>query len=331
MLAHAVGWPVVEGGSARITDALLAEITAAGGELHTGRWIADLGELPPARVTLLDVTPAPAAASSPASGCRRATAGRSGASATGPGVCKVDWALERAGALGGARSAARAATVHLGGTLEEIAPQRGRGGRRAPPASARSASPCSRAWSTPAARPTGQQTFCAYCHVPPGSTVDMSERIEAQIERFAPGFRDLVLARSTVTAAETERHNPNYVGGDINGGAATLAQTIFRPTVSPAPLRHAAARRLPVLLLDAPGRRRARHVRRGRRACRTARAHFFVTVSATAAVPAPRSRSLPAHWATKSVLTRTPGSTSEKLPLEVTMTDLECHAPPSVA
>ena len=91
----------------------------------------------------------------------------------------------------------------------------------------------------PARAPEGAQTFYAYCHVPAGSTVDMTDRIEAQVERFAPGFRDLVLARHTVDAVQVERENPNYVGGDINSGAATLAQTIMRPTIGLRPYRTA--------------------------------------------------------------------------------------------
>ncbi len=229
VLAHAVGWPVVQGGSARITDALLEEISAAGGGLHTGRWIADLDELPRAKVTLLDVTPRQllemAGGRLPAR-YRRAL----GRFRYGPGICKVDWALS--GAVPWAAEACRGApTVHLGGTLEEIARSEAdvAAGRHSDHPFCISVQPCV---VDPGRAPEGCQTFYAYCHVPAGSTVDMTERIEAQIERFAPGFRDLVLARNTVTAQQTAHHNPNYVGGDINGGAATLAQTIFRPTVS---------------------------------------------------------------------------------------------------
>ena len=234
VLAHAVGWPVVEGGSARIADALLDEISAAGGELHTGRWIADLGELPPARVTLLDVTPRQllemAGDRLPAR-YRRAL----GRFRYGPGICKVDWALS--GAVPWTAEVCRATpTLHPGGTLEEVARSESdvAAGRHSNHPFCIAVQPCV---VDPGRAPEGCQTFYAYCHVPAGSTVDMSERIEAQIERFAPGFRDLVLARTSVTAAETERHNPNYVGGDINGGAATLAQTIFRPTVGLRPYR----------------------------------------------------------------------------------------------
>ena len=147
----------------------------------------------------------------------------------GPGVCKVDWALS--GPVPWEAEACRAAgTVHLGGTFEEVAAAEAEvaAGRHPERPFCIVAQPgvvdATRA-------PQGRQTLWAYCHVPAGSRTDMTARIEAQIERFAPGFRDLVLARTCKTAAETEEMNPNYVGGDISGGMATLRQTIFRPTV----------------------------------------------------------------------------------------------------
>ena len=236
MLAHAVGWPVVEGGSARITDALLRELAAAGGELQVGRPIATLQELPSAPITLLDVTPRQLlelARGRLPSRYRRAL----GRFRYGPGVCKVDWAL--AGPVPWtAETCRRAATIHLGGTLEEIAHSEAQVAAGAHPQRpfCIAVQPCV-ADSTRA--PEGRQTFYAYCHVPAGSTHDMTARIEAQIERFAPGFGDLVLDRHSVTAAQTEAHNPNYVGGDINGGAATLRQTILRPAPGLHPYRTA--------------------------------------------------------------------------------------------
>jgi phytoene dehydrogenase-like protein len=234
VLAHTVGWPVVEGGSARITDALTRELTAAGGELHTGRWITDLDELPRARTTLLDLTPRQLLELTG----RRLPARYSKALRRfqyGPGVFKMDWALD--GPVPWEAEACRATpTLHIGGTFEEIA--RGESdvaaGRHCERPFCIAVQPCV---VDPTRAPEGRHTFYAYCHVPAGSTVDMSERIEAQIERFAPGFRDRVLARNSVTAVGTERHNPNYVGGDINSGAATLRQTIFRPTASLRPYR----------------------------------------------------------------------------------------------
>ncbi|MGO9489407.1 MAG: phytoene desaturase family protein [Solirubrobacteraceae bacterium] len=234
MLAHAVGWPVVEGGSARITQALLDELERAGGSLRTGRWVGDLDQLPSARATLLDLTPRQlldlAGGRLPS---RYAAALRR--YRYGPGICKVDWALS--GPVPWSAQACRETpTIHLGGTFEEIA--RGEAevarGRHPERPFCIAVQPC---LLDPGRAPQGQQTFYAYCHVPSGSTVDMAERIEAQLERFAPGFRELVLARASVTAAESERLNPNHVGGDINAGAATLRQTVFRPTLSAHPYR----------------------------------------------------------------------------------------------
>jgi phytoene dehydrogenase-like protein len=234
MLAHTVGWPVVQGGSARITDALAGALRARGGALHTGRWIGDLGELPAARITILDVTPRQLLAL----GGSRIAPGRARALRRfryGPGICKVDWALS--GPVPWTADACRAtATVHVGGTFEEVALSESEvaAGRHAERPFCIVVQQCV---VDPGRAPAGQHTLYAYCHVPAGSTVDMRPRIEAQIERFAPGFRELILAGASVTAAETEAHNPNYVGGDINGGAATLRQTVFRPTPGPHPYR----------------------------------------------------------------------------------------------
>lgn len=234
VLAHAVGWPVVEGGSARIADVMVAEIEAAGGAVHTGQWVKGLDELPRAKVTLLDVSARQllelAGDRLPAryeKALRRFK--------YGPGIFKMDWALS--GPVGWEAEACGATpTLHIGGTLEEIARSESEvaAGRHSERPFCIAVQPCV---VDPTRAPVGQHTFYAYCHVPAGSTVDMSERIEAQIERFAPGFRDLVMARNSVTAADTERHNPNYVGGDINSGAATLRQTVFRPTISLRPYR----------------------------------------------------------------------------------------------
>ncbi len=226
VLAHSVGWPVVEGGSSAIADALIAELTSLGGRVSTGRTIGRLDELPRARVILLDVTPRQLvglAGGTLAGGYLRAL----DRFRYGPGVCKIDLAL--AGPVPWDALACReTATVHVGGTAAEIARSEaevaaGRHPRRpfcivAQPSVV-----------DPSRAPEGKHTLWAYCHVPPGSPADMSDRIEAQIERFAPGFRDLVLARAVRTAAQLERHNPNYVGGDINAGAGTLRQTLLRP------------------------------------------------------------------------------------------------------
>jgi phytoene dehydrogenase-like protein len=234
MTAHVGGWPVVAGGSSRLVDALEAELTGAGGTVHTGRWIKEVMDLPTARVTLFDTSPQTLAAVAgerlPAS-YRRAVARFQ----NGPGICKVDWAL--AGPVPWiAEECRRAATVHVGGTFEEVA------SAEADVAAGRHAERpyCIVVQASivdPTRAPAGQATLWAYCHVPNDSDVDMTSRIEAQIERFAPGFRDLIIARSTSNARDSELHNPNYVGGDINGGAGTLRQTLFRPAMRWNPYR----------------------------------------------------------------------------------------------
>ncbi len=226
MLAHHAGWPVVQGGSGRLTDAMVGELESLGGTVVTGQWISSLRDLPPARVTMLDVTPRQVATIAgpdlPAGYARALTRFR-----YGPGIFKIDWALS--GPVPWTAEACQSAgTVHLGGSLPEIASAEAEvtAGRHPERPFCIVAQPGvvdpSRAWA-------GRQVLWGYCHVPIGSTIDMTARIEAQIERFAPGFRDLVVARATRTAAEIESYNPNYIGGDINGGQATLWQTLFRP------------------------------------------------------------------------------------------------------
>ncbi len=233
-MAHAVGWPVVEGGSGRIVDALVEELESLEGEVVTGRWIANLDEIPKAKSILFDLTPrqfVDIAGDRLSSRARRAYSRFE----YGPGVCKVDWALS--GSVPWTAEVCRATvTVHVGGTFEEVAASEATvaAGRHPERPYCIVAQP---GVVDPTRSPEGQHTLWAYCHVPSGSTVDMTDRIEAQIERFAPGFGDLVLARRTTTAAEEERHNPNYIGGDINAGAGTLRQTMFRPTMRWNPYR----------------------------------------------------------------------------------------------
>jgi phytoene dehydrogenase-like protein len=225
--AHSVGWPVAEGGSAAITGALVAELTSLGGQVETGRWVRSLDSLPRARAVLLDVTPRQLIS---LAGDRLGAAHRGALQRFryGPGACKVDWALS--GPVPWQAAACReAGTVHLGGTFEEVA----RSESEVAAGKVPERPYCIVAQPgvvDPTRAPAGKQTLWAYCHVPAGSTADMADRIEAQIERFAPGFRDLILARAVRTAAGMEQYNPNYVGGDINSGAGTLRQTIFRPT-----------------------------------------------------------------------------------------------------
>lgn len=233
-LAHLVGWPVVRGGSGMLAGAMVARLRALGGEAVTGVRVRDLAQIPKAAIVLLDLIPRHfldiAGDRLPAGYRRRLARFR-----LGPGVFTMHWALDgpvpwRDPAVG------TAGTVHLGGTLEEIALSeaemaRGRHPRHpyvllAQPTVA-----------DPTRAPAGRHTLWAYCHVPPGSPVDMSEVIEAQIERFAPGFRDRVLARYARGPAALERHNPNLAGGDICGGHAGLGQFLFRPVPSLRPWR----------------------------------------------------------------------------------------------
>jgi phytoene dehydrogenase-like protein len=226
--AHAGGWPVTEGGSARLVESLLSEIADAGGVVHTGRWIKQLSDLPEARATLFDTSTETmvAVAGERLSARYRRAVGRF---QHAPGVCKVDWALSGP-VPWSAPECRRAVTVHVGGTFEEVARAEADvlAGRHPERPFCIVVQP---SVVDPTRAPKGASTLWAYCHVPNGSTIDMTSRIEDQIERFAPGFKDLVLARSTSTAMDGERHNPNYVGGDINGGAGTLRQTVFRPTM----------------------------------------------------------------------------------------------------
>jgi phytoene dehydrogenase-like protein len=228
VLAHAVGWPVVEGGSQAVVDVMAATLREWGGEIVTGQWVSSLDQLPPARAVLLDVAPAQLA---DITGDRLTQRHRAALRRFryGPGVCKVDWTLS--GPVPWLDDECRrAGTVHVGGTFEQVASAEAdvAAGRHPDRPFVLAVQP---SVVDPSRAPAGRQVLWAYCHVPASSTVDMTDAIEAQIERFAPGFRDLVVARSTLTAADEEEMHPNYIGGDINVGAATLRQMLFRPTV----------------------------------------------------------------------------------------------------
>ncbi len=233
-LAHLVGWPVVRGGSQMLADALAARLLRLGGEVVTGQRVRSLDELPPARATLLDLTPRQVLA---VAGDRLPPRYRRALRRYryGPGVFKIDYALDepvpwRDPAVAGA------GTVHLGGTAEEIV-----AGERAVARGGHPQRPfvlgVQACVADPSRAPAGKHTFWAYCHVPNGSDVDMTGAIEGQIERFAPGFRDRVLARHVMGPAALEAHNANYVGGDIGGGAADLRQFVARPVLSRTPWR----------------------------------------------------------------------------------------------
>jgi phytoene dehydrogenase-like protein len=224
--AHAYGWPFVRGGTGQLADALAAELRSLGGEIVTGHPVTTISELPPSRAVLFDTTPQALAAIAgerlPGRYRRRLEGFR-----YGPGVVKVDWALSDP-IPWGAEGARRAGTVHVGGMMGEI---------RATEAEVAAGRHPERPFVIvvqqsrfdPSRAPDGRHTGWAYCHVPSGSTVDMTERIEAQLERFAPGFRDTILARSVRLPADMEAYNPNYVGGDINAGIEDLRQLFTRP------------------------------------------------------------------------------------------------------
>jgi len=231
-LAHQVGWPVVRGGSQQLAAALIGRLTSLGGVAESGHPVRDLSDVPAASVTLLDLTPAQVLA---VCGDRlpRGYARRLRQFRYGPGVFKLDWALS--GPIPWKDPAVAAAgTVHLGGTLAEIAAGEAEvaAGRHPERPYVLAVQPCA---ADPSRAPAGRHVLSAYCHVPHGSTVDMTTAIEDQVERFAPGFRDLILARATHDTAALERHDPNLVGGDIGGGHAGLAQFIRRPRLSPHP------------------------------------------------------------------------------------------------
>jgi phytoene dehydrogenase-like protein len=228
LLGHAFGWPMARGGSQTIADALVSYLRALGGEVETGRHVASVDELPGSAATLLDLSPRGvmevAGHRLPDRYLRALRRYR-----YGPGVFKVEWALEGP-VPWRAQESARAGTVHIGGAAAEIveseeAVWRGETAERPYMIVAQqSVFDDTRA-------PSGKHTLWAYCHVPNGSTVDMTERMEAQIERFAPGFRERILARHVMSPADVEAHNPNYVGGDINGGVQDLRQLYTRPAV----------------------------------------------------------------------------------------------------
>jgi phytoene dehydrogenase-like protein len=223
---HAVGWPVVRGGSQRLAESLAGYLGSLGGEVVTGWRVGSVDELPEARAVLLDLTPRQvvrlAGHRLPAGYVRRL-----GRFRYGMGVFKLDWALN-APIPWRSPACARAGTVHLGGTLDEVAASEaaiGRGEHPERPFVLLSQP----SLFDPTRAPAGRHTAWAYCHVPNGSTVDMTARIEAQIERFAPGFRDTILARHAMAPADFQSYNENYIGGDINGGSQDIRQLFTRP------------------------------------------------------------------------------------------------------
>ncbi|HYX48362.1 MAG TPA: NAD(P)/FAD-dependent oxidoreductase, partial [Ktedonobacteraceae bacterium] len=232
ILGHAVGWPIARGGSQKIVDALAAYLLSLGGEIFTDVEVKSIDALPPARVILCDITPRQllriAGNYLPNSYQWQLKRYR-----YGPGIFKIDYALD--GPIPWkAEECLRAGTVHIGGTFSDVAASEqavSKGEHPEKPfvlVAQQSLFDSTRA-------PEGKQTAWVYCHVPNGSTFDMTERIESQIERFAPGFRDRVLAKNTMNSLEVEHHNANYIGGDINGGIQDLWQFFTRPAIRPVP------------------------------------------------------------------------------------------------
>jgi phytoene dehydrogenase-like protein len=225
---HCVGWPLARGGAQKLSEALAAYLRSLGGEIMCSTPVQKLDDLPRSRVVLCDLTPRQLLeiGAENLSSLYRKKLERY---RYGMAAFKMDWALSGP-VPWKAPECARAATIHLGATLEEIAHSE---------ASAWRGKNVDRPFLLvvqpslfdPSRAPEGKHTFWGYCHVPNGSTFDMADRIEKQIERFAPGFRDLVIHRSSMSPIDLENHNANLVGGDINGGAPTLGQLFFRPTV----------------------------------------------------------------------------------------------------
>ncbi len=226
-MGHTVGWPFPRGGAARLTDALVARLEELGGRLVTG---APVDELPEADLVLADVAPRELAR---IAGRRLPERYRNALRRYrhGPGAFKLDWALS-APIPWTAPDAARAGTVHVGGTFAEVAAS-----ERAAWEGRISERPFVLLAQPGRFDPTRGQTAWGYCHVPNGSSVDMTERIEAQVERYAPGFCDLIVGRHALGPTDLERHNRNLVGGDLNNGAMDLGQLLFRPARRLVPYR----------------------------------------------------------------------------------------------
>jgi phytoene dehydrogenase-like protein len=226
LAGHATGWPAAKGGSIAIIEAMASYLRSLGGQIQTSHPVRSLRDVPPSRAVLFDVTPIQLAYIA-ADELPPRYVNRLGRYRYGPGVFKMDWALD--GPIPWkAAECHRSATVHVGGTIEEIAAHEHSvfyGKMTDKPfvlVAQQSMFDSTRA-------PAGKHTGWAYCHVPHGSAEDATEAIERQIERFAPGFRDRILAKRTINTAQYEEHNPNMVGGDIAGGANVMSQFLTRP------------------------------------------------------------------------------------------------------
>lgn len=226
LLAHALGWGFPKGGAKNISFALRDYFLSLGGRIETNRRVENIDELPASRVVLFDVTPRQiieiAGHRLPDSYRRRLETYKYGA-----GVFKMDFALSEP-VPWKAKECSAAGTVHLGGTFEEIAASE-RDHERGKISEKPFVLLAQNSLFDATRAPAGKHTAWAYCHVPHNSSADMTEIIENQIERFAPGFRDCILAKAAKSPAALERYNANYIGGDINGGAGNLAQLFTRP------------------------------------------------------------------------------------------------------
>lgn len=226
---HDKGWPVAKGGTQSIASALGSYFESLGGIIELNREVNDVDELPKANAILFDLTPRQILR---IGGKRLSSTYRSRLEnySYGSGVFKIDWALRQPIPFLNA-DCRKAGTVHLGGSLEEIkrTEQMTIDGQPADQPFVLLAQP---SLFDPSRSPAGQHTAWAYCHVPNGSAVDMTERIERQVERFAPGFREVILARHTMNTTQFEDWNPNCIGGDINGGNMDWKQFLTRPVVS---------------------------------------------------------------------------------------------------
>lgn len=235
--AHLKGWPIPRGGSQQLANALSSYFQSIGGHIQTGFHVKSLQELPPSKAVFLDLTPAQILklAGNALSAFYRSQLSRY---RYGMGVFKIDWALHEPVPFP-AIEARLAGTVHLGGTFEEIAASEQLTSDGSHPAKpfVLFAQP---SLFDPSRAPSGKHTAWAYCHVPNGSTVDMTAAIEAQVERFAPGFQQRILARHTMNTVQMESYNPNYVGGDINGGIIDIGQLYTRPALRLSPYRTSA-------------------------------------------------------------------------------------------
>jgi phytoene dehydrogenase-like protein len=223
---HVAGWPSARGGSQAIADAMAARLIELGGTIETGRIVHALDDLPDSRAVLFDVTPRQLLRICGDALPDRYRA-RLGAFRYGPGVFKIDYALSEPVPWTN-DDARRAGCLHLGGTMREVAAAEAEVAAERHPTTPFVLVAQPSLFDTGRA-PAGQHTLWTYCHVPARSTLDMTDAIEAQIERFAPGFRDIVLARHTADSSWYEAYNPNNIGGDIAGGSHSGLQLLLRP------------------------------------------------------------------------------------------------------